>query len=274
MLQRAMIERVRYLCRLDERLAAAMMYGSFAQFEGDEFSDIEFILFFYDAVLGDVDQEEWVARIAPVELYFVNEFGNGTAIFENLIRGEFHFDKASDIQKIDDSWKETDWFSSLEATLILDRTGELTRRLQRIVGPAPDRDTQEQIRFLCYCFVNWFLFGSNLLARGELARALDLLRIVQNQLLRMIRVSERSTDHWVNPSKLLEKDISEASYARYVACTANLEERALWSAYLSAWSWGRELMSSLAEGNGLALPTTLLDRLDRRFTGAYRRWRA
>jgi hypothetical protein len=35
--------------------------------------------------LGDVDQEEWVARIAPVELYFVNEFGNGTAIFfENL----------------------------------------------------------------------------------------------------------------------------------------------------------------------------------------------
>jgi lincosamide nucleotidyltransferase len=274
MLQRAMIERVRYLCRLDERLAAAMMYGSFAQFEGDEFSDIEFILFFYDAVLGDVDQEEWVARIAPVELYFVNEFGNGTAIFENLIRGEFHFDKASDIQKIDDSWKETDWFPSLEATLILDRTGELTRRLQRIVGPTPDRDTQEQIRFLCYCFVNWFLFGSNLLARGELARALDLLRIVQNQLLRMIRVSERSTDHWVNPSKLLEKDISEASYARYVACTANLEERALWSAYLSAWSWGRELMSSLAEGHGVALPTTLLDRLDRRFTGAYRRWRA
>jgi lincosamide nucleotidyltransferase B/F len=274
MLQRAMIERVRHLCRLDERLAAAMMYGSFAQFEGDEFSDIEFILFFYDAVLGDVDQEEWVARIAPVELYFVNEFGNGTAIFENLIRGEFHFDKASDIQKIDDSWKETDWFPSLEATLILDRTGELTRRLQRIVGPTPDRDTQEQIRFLCYCFVNWFLFGSNLLARGELARALDLLKIVQNQLLRMIRVSERSTDHWFNPSKLLEKDISEASYARYVACTANLEERALWSAYLSAWSWGRELMSSLAQEHSVALPTTLLDRLDRRFTGAYRRWRA
>jgi hypothetical protein len=35
MLQRAMIERVCHLCRLDERLAAAMMYGSFAQFEGD-----------------------------------------------------------------------------------------------------------------------------------------------------------------------------------------------------------------------------------------------
>jgi lincosamide nucleotidyltransferase len=272
--QEAMIERVRYLCRLDERLEAAMMYGSFAQFEGDEFSDIEFILFFYDEVLGDVNQEEWVTRIAPVELYFVNEYGNGTAIFENLIRGEFHFDRASDIQKIDESWRETDWFPSLETALVLDRTGELTRRLRSIVGPTLAHDTPQQIRFLCNCFINWFLFGSNLLARGELARALDLLGIVQDQLIRMIRISERSTEHWFNSSKLLEKDISEASYARFVACTANLNEEALWSAYLSAWYWGTELMSSLAEGHGVALPAALLDRLDQRLAQAYRRWRA
>jgi lincosamide nucleotidyltransferase B/F len=272
--QEAMIERVRYLCRLDERLEAAMMYGSFAQFEGDEFSDIEFILFFYDEVLGDVNQEEWVTRIAPVELYFVNEYGNGTAIFENLIRGEFHFDRASDIQKIDESWRETDWFPSLETALVLDRTGELTCRLRSIVGPTLAQGTPERIRFLCNCFINWFLFGSNLLARGELARALDLLGIVQDQLIRMIRISERSTEHWFNPSKLLEKDISEASYARFVACTANLNEEALWSAYLSAWYWGTELMSSLAEGHGVALPAALLDRLDQRLAQAYRRWRA
>jgi lincosamide nucleotidyltransferase len=272
--QEAMIERVRYLCRLDERLEAAMMYGSFAQFEGDEFSDIEFILFFYDEVLGDVNQEEWVTRIAPVELYFVNEYGNGTAIFENLIRGEFHFDRASDIQKIDESWRETDWFPSLETALVLDRTGELTCRLRSIVGPALAQGTPERIRFLCNCFINWFLFGSNLLARGELARALDLLGIVQDQLIRMIRISERSTEHWFNPSKLLEKDISEASYARFVACTANLNEEALWSAYLSAWYWGTELMSSLAEGHGVALPAALLDRLDQRLAQAYRRRRA
>jgi lincosamide nucleotidyltransferase B/F len=272
--QEAMIERVRYLCRLDERLEAAMMYGSFAQFEGDEFSDIEFILFFYDEVLGDVNQEEWVTRIAPVELYFVNEYGNGTAIFENLIRGEFHFDRASDIQKIDESWRETDWFPSLETALVLDRTGELTRRLRSIVGPTLAQGTPERIRFLCNCFINCFLFGSNLMARGELARALDLLGIVQDQLIRMIRISERSTEHWFNPSKLLEKDISEASYARFVACTANLNEEALWSAYLSAWYWGTELMSSLAEGHGVALPAALLDQLDQRLAQAYRRRRA
>ena len=195
MLQKAMIERVRHLCRIDERLVAAMMYGSFAQLEGDEFSDIEFILFFYDEVLDDVNQEEWVARITPVELYFVNEFGNGTAVFENLVRGEFHFDKASDIQKIDESWRDTDWLPSLAATLILDRTGELSRRLRTVVGPPLNRHTPEQTLSLCQRFINWFLFGSNLLMRGELARALHLLGMVQRQLLQMVRVSEHSTKH-------------------------------------------------------------------------------
>jgi lincosamide nucleotidyltransferase len=125
MLQKVMIERVRYLCRLDERLVAAMMYGSFAQFEGDELSAIEFILFDDDEVLSGGDQKEWAAQIVPVGLHFVNEFGNGTAICENLVRCEFHFDRASDIGKIDKSWRNTDWLPYLGATLVVDRTGEL-----------------------------------------------------------------------------------------------------------------------------------------------------
>ena len=97
--QEAMIERTRHVCREDERLVAAMMYGSFAQGEGDGFSDIEFILFFEDEELEDLDQEEWVSKISPVGLYFVNEYGNGTTVFENLLRGEFHFDCASEIER-------------------------------------------------------------------------------------------------------------------------------------------------------------------------------
>jgi predicted nucleotidyltransferase len=57
--QEAMIARTRNVCREDERLAAAMMYGSFAQGEGDGFSDIEFILFFRNEELEGLDQEEW-----------------------------------------------------------------------------------------------------------------------------------------------------------------------------------------------------------------------
>jgi lincosamide nucleotidyltransferase len=268
--QEAMIERTRRVCREDERLVAAMMYGSFAQGEGDGFSDIEFILFFEDEELEDLDQEEWVSRISPVGLYFVNEYGNGTAIFENLVRGEFHFDRASDIDRIvGESMRDADWLPSLEDTLVLDRTGELTPRLQEIVGAPPERDTPGQIRFVCDCFVNWFLFGSNLFARGELARSLDLLGIVRDRLLQMVRVLEGPTLYWFNSSKFLEHEISEASYARYIACTARLDRDELQQAYISAWGWGRELMSSLAESHGVTLPTTLLVRLDRRFAETF-----
>ena len=264
--QEAMIERTRRVCREDERLAAAMMYGSFAQGEGDGFSDIEFILFFRDEELEGLDQKEWVSRISPVELYFVNEYGNGTAIFQNLVRGEFHFDRASDIERVvGESMRDADWLPSLEDTLILDRTGELGPRLREIVGPPPERDTPGQIRFVCYCFVNWFVFGSNLFARGELARSLDLLGIVRDRLLQMVRVLEKSTLHWFNSAKFLETEISQTSYARYAACTARLDRDELRQAYLSAWEWGRELMASLAKRHGVAPPTALLVRLDRRF---------
>jgi lincosamide nucleotidyltransferase len=268
--QEAMIERTRSLCREDERLAAAMMYGSFAQGEGDRFSDIEFILFFRDEELDGLDEEEWVSRISPVGLYFVNEYGNGTAIFENLIRGEFHFDRASDIERVvGESMRDADWLPSLEDTLVLDRTGELAPRLREIVGPPPERDTPGQIRFVCDCFVNWFVFGANLFARGELARSLDLLGIVRDRLLQMVRVLEGSTLHWFNSATFLETEITETSYARYAACTARLDRDELRQAYLSTWAWGRELMASLGKRHGVGPPAPLLERLDRRFAETF-----
>jgi lincosamide nucleotidyltransferase B/F len=268
--QEAMIARTRNVCREDERLAAAMMYGSFAQGEGDGFSDIEFILFFRDEELEGLDQEEWVSRISPVGLYFVNEYGNGTAIFENLVRGEFHFDRASEmVSVVGESMRDADWLPSLEDTLILDRTGELAPRLRKIVGPPPERDTPGQIRFVCHCFVNWFIFGSNLFARGELARSLDLLGIVRDRLLQMVRVLEGSTLHWFNSAKFLETEISEASYVRYAACTASLDREELRQAYASAWEWGRELMASLGKRHGVVPPAPLLERLDLRFVETF-----
>jgi len=261
--QEAMIERTRHVCQEDERLVAAMMYGSFAQGEGDGYSDIEFILFFEDEELESLDQEEWVSRISPVGLYFVNEFGNGTVIFENLVRGEFHFDSAADIGRIvGESMKDADWLPSLQDTLVLDRTGEVTPRLREIVGPPPERDTPEQVRFVCDCFVNWFLFGANLFTRGELARSLDLLGIVRGRLLQMVRVLEGSTLHWFNAAKFLETEISESSYARYAACTARLDRHELQLAYLSAWRWGRELVTSLGDTHSAVPPADLLVRLD------------
>jgi lincosamide nucleotidyltransferase len=145
----------------------------------------------------------------------------------------------------------------------------LAPRLREIVGPPPERDTPGQIRFVCDCFVNWFVFGSNLFARGEFARSLDLLGIVRDRLLQMVRVLERSTLHWFNSAKFLETEITKTSYARYAACTARLDREELRQAYLSAWEWGRELMESLGKRHGVALPASLFERLDRRFAEAF-----
>lgn len=260
--QQKMIQKVRQICREDERLVAALMYGSFTRDEGDAYSDIEFVLFFRDDAHARIDPREWVSRIAPVETYFVNEFGNGTAIFSNLVRGEFHFDRASDVRLVE-GWKSTAWFPSLATTIMVDRTGELTHLLQPYSMP-PQHDTPEQVQTLCERYINWVLFGTNVLARGEEARALDMLGWVHRYLLWFARLAEGRTEHWPTPSKSLEQDISPTTYARFKTCTASLDEHELWSAYNNAWEWGKELMRDQAEKHQIAIPTNLIEALDAR----------
>jgi lincosamide nucleotidyltransferase B/F len=263
LLQDTMIERLRQICQQDECLTAAMLYGSFARKEADEFSDIDTVLFFKDESLPEIDQLTWVSQIVPVELYYHNEFGNGVAIFNNLVRAEFHFDRASDMHKIE-TWRGNAWFSSLADVVLVDKTGQLTKHLQPLMGPPVPHNTAPDIHLLCNSLLNWCLFGTNVLARGELARALEILNLVHDYLLRMARLVEGTTERWISPTKALEQEISSTAYRRYQACTASLERKALWSAYLSAWLWGNELLTILAERHSVALPIVLMDKLSRR----------
>jgi lincosamide nucleotidyltransferase B/F len=260
--QEAMIERVRELCHQDERVVSALMYGSFAIGEGDRFSDIEFYLFFEDEATEGLREEAWVAQIAPLALYYVNEFGNGTAIFDNLVRGEFHFEAASDVGLVD-AW-ESAWFPSLESAVLVDKSGELSRRVSRLVRRQPEMDTPERASFLCRSLMNWTLMGANLLQRGEYARAEALLTLVHGHLLQAMRLVEGKSANWLSPTRRLEEDASATSYERYKECTAALEAEQLARAYASTWEWGRELMSKLAARHALTLPEALLDKLDRR----------
>jgi lincosamide nucleotidyltransferase B/F len=257
-----MIERVRELCDQDERVVSALMYGSFAIGEGDRFSDIEFYLFFADEATEVLREESWVAQIAPLALYYVNEFGNGTAIFENLVRGEFHFEAASNVGLVD-AW-ESAWFPSLESAVLVDKNGELSGRMGRLVRRPPDLDTRERALFLCQSLMNWTLMGANLLQRGEYARAQAFLTLVHGHLLQALRLVEGKSANWLSPTRRLEEDASANSYERYRACTTPLEAAQLVSAYASTWEWSRELMGVLARRHGFALPEALLGKLDRR----------
>jgi lincosamide nucleotidyltransferase len=258
--QEVMIEKVRELCQRDERAVAALMYGSFALGEGDRFSDIEFYLFFADEALDGLEEESWVGQIAPLELYYVNEFGNGSAIFEDLVRGEFHFEPYSKVDLVD-AW-ESAWFPSLESAVLVDKSGELSRRVSRLVRPPPEMDTPERALFLCRSMINWTLMGTNLLKRGEYARAEAFLTLIQGHLLQAMRLVEGKSANWLSPTRKLEEDASAASYERFRACTAALDAEQLFRAHRSTWEWSRELMGELSTRHTFALPEALLNELD------------
>ena len=265
LLQEKMIDRVRDLCQQDEGIVGALMYGSFTRGEGDAHSDIEFCLYLDEASYDDFDSVAWLEQIAPVAVYFTNEFGVGTAIFENLIRGEFHFDRVIDMAQIP-SWKEVTGFPPVEKMLLVDRTGELARYLQQISGPGSERATDENVAGLWHSYLNWMIFGTNVLARGERARALEILWFVQRYLLWFVRVKEASTEHWPTPSKNVERDISPAAYERYVTCTASLRERELEQAYQSAWEWGQELIDELSSQFNFNPHPSLMQQMDNRIS--------
>lgn len=259
--QEEMIERVKKLCKQDERLVAAMMYGSFTQGEGDEFSDIEFSLYFQDELLASVDRQGWVSQVGPVLLFFTNEFGTDTAIFENFIRGEFHFEPASRMENLRAAaWGMTPKMNS-QKMLLLDKTLELADHLAYVKNHIPDRADPQNLQNMVYLFTNWMLFGGNVLRRGERARALELLGAAHRYLLWMARVTENQLDHWPTPSRALEQELSEASFQRFAACVGRLEE--LETTYRAAWTWGRELITHLAPD---CLPTPLIQHLDELFS--------
>ena len=260
--QEAMIERGRELCDQDDRVMAALMYGLFALGQGDRFSDIEFYLFFDDETSEGLREEAWVGQIAPLALYYVNEFGNGTAIFENLVRGEFHFEATSNVGLVG-AW-ESAWFPSQESAVLVDKTGQLSGRVGRLVRPPPDLDTPEQALFLCRSLMNWTLMGANLLERGEYARAEAILTLVHGHLLQAVRLVEGKSANWLSPTRRLEEDASASSYKRYKECTAALEAEQLARAYASTWEWGRELMGELGARHDLELPEALLGELEQR----------
>jgi lincosamide nucleotidyltransferase len=257
-----MIARLRELCAQEARLVAAMLYGSFTRQEGDRYADIECLLYFQDEHLPDIDPQAWVSQIAPVALYFVNEFGVGTAIFHNLVRGEFHFDPASQMAVVE-SWQGLLAFPSLETTLLLDRTGELTRRLGAVIGPPPRQDAPEQVQALINRAINWSLFGLNVLARGELLRALELLNTLHRHLLFMLRLRDASYAHWLTPSKSAEQDLPAADIARLATCTAPMRRADLWRAYLATWAWLTELMRLLEARYPVQVPHGLLAKIGR-----------
>lgn len=259
--QKQLIESVKTAVLADARVEAALMYGSFTQGEGDEYSDIEFYLYLRDP--EDFDLRAWLeANVAPVLLLHTNQFGTPNAIFDGLIRGEFHVERESAMQNVLD-WPGRD--VNVDAMLVKDETGELRAVLETLrergeKRPPPEAEIQERIDQL----LNDFTFGSGVLLRGERMRALDHLSWIQRQLMRLARLSENSRNR-LAPQRAFEREITPHIYARLEATVRPLSE--LEQSYAEAWRLAQDLLDILRERSDLDAREAVTAQLGARFWG-------
>ncbi|WP_017614793.1 nucleotidyltransferase domain-containing protein [Nocardiopsis salina] len=231
------VHRLREAVRDDPRIAAALLYGSWTTGEADEHSDIEAYMFL--APGQKIEPWAFAEQIAPVRLCHTNMFGVHSVIFDDLMRGEFHFDPVDEVDKIE-AWQGMVHLPDPDGAVLVDRDGRLTE-LARELGPVePPSAETAQVR--ADELANWTLMVSHLLARGEAARAAFFLNsVVSPHQLQLLRLLHGSTDHWLTPSRALEEDLP-SSVERHAATTAPAEPAAVARAARESWEWSRELV--------------------------------
>ncbi|MEW1795303.1 DNA polymerase subunit beta [Streptomyces niveus] len=255
------VERLRTLAAAEPRLDGVLLYGSWTLGESDAHSDIDAYLFVRDADADTFDGREFVGRLAPLKLAHTNMYGILAVVFDDLMRGEFHIDPAgSGIDQIS-SWEGMVHLPDPGSAVLLDRSGRLTAAARRLAGhrpPEPVSTAQE----LCDELANWTLMLAHVRARGENARAYNLLHAVVAPLqLKLCRLLRGSTAHWLTPSRALERDLPESDRARHLATTGGARPAEVRSAAMESWRWSRELAAEAAARWGTALPLQLHDEI-------------
>jgi hypothetical protein len=103
------------------------------------------------------------------------------------------------------------------------------------------------------------------LQRGEMARSLEILKIVQDDLLRMARMLEGTAQTWITPTKALEEELTVDSYRSFQRCTARLDRDEISTAYQYSWEWGIQMLAALAGDYGFKLNRGLIDKISLHF---------
>ncbi|MFF9350874.1 nucleotidyltransferase domain-containing protein [Streptomyces sp. NPDC014734] len=264
------IARLRQIARADDRLEGVLLYGSWTLGEADVHSDIEAYLYVRDDLLADFDGPAFLGQLAPLALAYTNMYGILAVVFDDLMRGEFHLTAAG--PGIDEvpTWRGMVHLPRPEDAVLLDRTGRLRRaagQLAEFRPPEPAATAQRLIDEL----TNWTLMLAHVLARGEIARAHNLLHaVVAPQQLQLCRLLRGSTAHWLTPSRALEQDLPAADRDRYTATTAVAREPDVREAARAGWGWSRELAAEAAGRWPVSVPRALHDEIGDLLNGSRR----
>lgn len=250
MRQLAMINQVKESSLLDPNISSVFMYGSFIKGEGDKYSDIEFYIFLTDE--KNFDEKHWVAQLGKVDLFFQNEFGTKVAIYDDLIRAEFHFFDVKEIGIIK-SWEGLVSFEHKEKMIQVDKDGLLKNTLESISVISPTRNSKESIQWLAQSLVNSLVYTSHLIGRKEWAHAHMTFSYIQKFTLWLMRVEALAFDHWESPSKSIEKDIPKMMYEKYVKICPPLDPNAITTSFRDSVEIADELLSILKVNHEIAL---------------------
>jgi lincosamide nucleotidyltransferase len=257
--QERLIARVRELCHNDDRLVAALTYGSFIHGEADAHSDIEFWLFFDARLAVALDTHAWLGDIDEVRYVAVNEFGAHVVFFPNLVRGEFHFATADDIASVV-TWPARG--APTDRMIVVDHTGALRRALDSLPSQVRLPTSPREIDELCGRFANWLVLTHQVTQRGELLRAIDALSHTQRHLLWMARLAEDRTQHWLTPSRRVESDLPTEVLNVIYRTTTTADRDAVTRAVAVTWATGRRYWQQLADRTGGTIPVELFADLD------------
>ncbi|WP_324793982.1 nucleotidyltransferase domain-containing protein [Streptomyces cyaneofuscatus] len=251
------IELLRSTAEADPRIEGVLLYGSWTLGEADAHSDLDACLYVREEDADTFDGREFVGRLAPLKLAYTNMYGILAVVFDDLMRGEFHVEPTGPGIAEIATWRGQVHFPRPEAAVLLDRTGHLTaaaRDLATFRPPDPATTAQQLTDELA----NWTLMLAHVQARGEMARAHNLLHAVIAPLqLKLCRLLRGSTTHWLTPSRALETDLPVADVERYATTAGALTPDALRTAAANSWQWSRDLAAEAANRWDTRLPLRL-----------------
>lgn len=177
-------------------------------------------------------------------MFFTNEHGTEVAIFESMIRSEFHFASVAETETIK-TWQGFISFEHAEKMNLIDKDGRLAETLKAIEIVRPNWHDAANIRWVAESFLNVFLWTKNLICRGEDAHAVMAFGTVQKYFLLLIRLACNATEHWESPSKGLENEIPEEWYGKYQCSIPSLDGDDLCRCYNTTLANAKELFTIL-----------------------------
>ena len=231
--------------RADERVVAALAYGSRVKGDDDAHSDVEYWI----VAKGDWTVEGLVQNIEPPLSLCLNEYGSQVAIWPGLVRGEFHAIAPDELQLIA-KWPQRG--APVTRMIIKD---DSAGRLAHVLNSLPEQVSLPATAASgCERFANWLVMTWHVLQRGERERGRLVLGLAREALLSMARLRYGATQHWLSQETRFEIELP----AHFVARLRRVTDDDL----AGLWSVGRKLWLELADREGFELPDRLMAEID------------